>query len=282
MVDSSPSMASSPKHSSLPYLVSKKPCSMVFPKESTSENPPISEISEVLSPSTSGVLLPISSMKGQPLSLPHKVPSAGVISILKSSVPIKCNIESSKGVHLSSLPNNGGASLSSLNTAAISYSLVHPAVIVHHLASSVPSSTSALSSTGTSSTVVGSIPIPLPDVPIVQQVCSLVPREASATPYVIVSSGGPIMDSLSNLLPREVSSPPPVVVSSSGPFLVSLPSGEPSTSMERPFQEHRIYSSWVVQSNSCFIDSQAELGFVVAAPWTNQVDVEVSDLHEMD
>ncbi|KAK3225850.1 hypothetical protein Dsin_005712 [Dipteronia sinensis] len=66
-------------------------------------------------------------MKGQPLSLPHKVPSGGVISIFKSSVPIKCNIESSKEVHLSSLLNNGGAGPSSLNTVAISYSLVYPA-----------------------------------------------------------------------------------------------------------------------------------------------------------
>ena len=58
-------------------------------------------------------------MEGQPLSLPHKVPSAGVISILKYSIPIKCNIESSKGEHHSSLPKNGGAGPSSLNTAAI-------------------------------------------------------------------------------------------------------------------------------------------------------------------
>ncbi|KAK1580838.1 hypothetical protein Q3G72_000543 [Acer saccharum] len=122
MVDSSPSMASSPKHSPIPCLVSNKPCSsssLVLPKESTTENPPISEISEVLSPSISCVPLSISSMEGQPVSLSHKVPFAGVISILKSSIPIKCNIESSKGEHHSSLPNNGGAGPSLLNTAAI-------------------------------------------------------------------------------------------------------------------------------------------------------------------
>ncbi|KAK3198379.1 hypothetical protein Dsin_021794 [Dipteronia sinensis] len=70
-------------------------------------------------------------MEDQPLSLPHKSPSAGVISILKSSFPIKCNIESSKGVHLFSFPKLdsnkapilGGAGPCSLNTTDFAVTL---------------------------------------------------------------------------------------------------------------------------------------------------------------
>ncbi|KAK0597402.1 hypothetical protein LWI29_024923 [Acer saccharum] len=83
---------------------------------------------------------------------------------------------------------------------------------------------------GPSSTVVGLIPIPLPDVPIVQQVCSLLPREASPPPSVVVSLGGP------------------------------------SQSVERIFQSHGINSSRVMQSESSLIDSHVELGFVAVAP----------------
>ncbi|KAI9194110.1 hypothetical protein LWI28_003215 [Acer negundo] len=59
-----------------------------------------------------------------------------------------------------------------------------------------------------SSAGLGSIPIPFLDVPIVQQVCSLLPLEASPSPSAIVSSGGPIMKSLSSFLSRKVSPSP--------------------------------------------------------------------------
>ncbi|KAK0595194.1 hypothetical protein LWI29_004389 [Acer saccharum] len=119
---------------------------------------------------------------------------------------------------------------------------------------------------GPSSTVVGLIPIPLPDVPIVQQVCSLLPREASPPPSIVVSSGGPIMESLSSSLPHEVSPPPHVVVSSSGPIMESFSSGGPSQSVEQIFQSHGISSSRFMQSESSLIDSHVELGFVAVAP----------------
>ncbi|KAK0583025.1 hypothetical protein LWI29_032612 [Acer saccharum] len=120
-------------------------------------------------------------------------------------------------------------------------------VVVHHSASSGPSSASVLSSTCISlssppSIVVGSIPIPLPDVPIIQQVCSLLPREASPPPSVVISLGGPIIESLSSLLPHEVS-PPLIVVFSGGPIMESMPSGDLSKFVERPLWEHRISSS---------------------------------------
>ncbi|KAI9191724.1 hypothetical protein LWI28_012565 [Acer negundo] len=63
-------------------------------------------------------------------------------------------------------------------------------------------------------------------------VCSLVPREASPPPFVLVSSGGPFMEPLSSLLPCKVS--PPAVVSLGGSFMESLPLGEPNKSVEWP------------------------------------------------
>ena len=75
---------------------------------------------------------------------------------------------------------------------------------------------------------------------------------------------------------------PPVVVFSIGPIMESLPSGDPSKSLERPLREHGISSSRVVQSDSSLIDSHVELGFVAVTPWPNQVDVQVSDLDEVD
>ncbi|KAI9173846.1 hypothetical protein LWI28_007469 [Acer negundo] len=57
-------------------------------------------------------------------------------------------------------------------------------------------------SLGSSSIVVGLIPVPLPDVPNVQHVCSLLPHWASPSPYVVVSSSGPIMEPLSSSDPN--------------------------------------------------------------------------------
>ncbi|KAI9200340.1 hypothetical protein LWI28_006201 [Acer negundo] len=93
-------------------------------------------------------------------------------------------------------------------------------------------SSTCISFSGPSSTVVGSIPIPLPDVPFVQKVCSLLPCEASLPSSIVVSSDGHIMESLSSLLSREVSPRPPAVVSSGGPIMESLPSGDPTQSSE--------------------------------------------------
>ncbi|KAI9162627.1 hypothetical protein LWI28_029055 [Acer negundo] len=125
----------------------------------------------------------------------------------------------------------------------------NPMVLEATLCSSSPTSVPIC---GPSFTVVGSIPIPLLDVHIVQQVYSLLPREASSPPFVFVSSGGHIMESFSSLVPHEVS-PYPHVVSSGGLIIESLPS-----------------------------DSHVELGFVVVTPWPNQVDVEVSDPDRVD
>ncbi|KAK1552832.1 hypothetical protein Q3G72_024063 [Acer saccharum] len=127
MVVSPPSMDSSPKHSSLPCLCSKKPStsySLVPPTSSTMENPPLSETP---TSSISSVLPPISTMKDHSFPSSHKVSSDGVISILKANDSIKCNSGSNKGKHLSSQPklvlnkslNHGGAGHSSLNLAAI-------------------------------------------------------------------------------------------------------------------------------------------------------------------
>ncbi|KAK1592782.1 hypothetical protein Q3G72_030367 [Acer saccharum] len=97
MVVSPPSMDSSPKHSSLPCLCSKKPStsySLVPPTSSTMENPPLPET-------------PTSSISTNDF--------------------IKCNSGSNKGGHLSSQPklvlnkslNHGGAGHSSLNLAIV-------------------------------------------------------------------------------------------------------------------------------------------------------------------
>ncbi|KAK3229875.1 hypothetical protein Dsin_001756 [Dipteronia sinensis] len=103
MVDSSPSMDSSPKQSSLPCLGSKKPStsySMVLTTGSTMENPPLPETP---SSSISRVLPPISTMKDRHFPSPHVVSLAGVTSILKANDSIKCNNGSSKGRHCSSI-----------------------------------------------------------------------------------------------------------------------------------------------------------------------------------
>ncbi|KAI9161589.1 hypothetical protein LWI28_018887 [Acer negundo] len=88
-------------------------------------------------------------------------------------------------------------------------------------------SSTCISLSGPFSIVVGSIPFPLPDVPIVQQVCSLLPHEVSPPPSVVVSSGDRIMESLSSRLSFEDSSPPSVVVSLGGSVMESLLSGDP-------------------------------------------------------
>ncbi|KAK0575398.1 hypothetical protein LWI29_038493 [Acer saccharum] len=124
MVVSPPSMDSSPKHSSLPCIGSKKPSTSysVPPTSSTMENPPLpktptSSISSVLHPT----------MKDHSFPSPHEVSSGGVISILKANDSIKCNNGSNKREHLPSLPklilnkslNHGGAGRSSLNLATV-------------------------------------------------------------------------------------------------------------------------------------------------------------------
>ncbi|KAI9164877.1 hypothetical protein LWI28_003864 [Acer negundo] len=118
------------------------------------------------------------------------------------------------------IPSSGGCSLD--NVSSIPILGDNPVNIGGSVQASVPSSSSS-SLSRPSSTVGSLVPIPLPDVSTFQQVCSLLPREASPPPVVVVSSSGTIM---------------------------ALSSGDPSQSIDRIFRQHGISSSQSDDSNA--------------------------------
>ncbi|KAK3212740.1 hypothetical protein Dsin_017446 [Dipteronia sinensis] len=125
---------------------------------------------------------------------------------------------------------------------------------------------SSFISVETSSTVVGSIPIPLSGDLYVQQVCNIFPRKVPPPSYVVVSLGSHVMEAISLGIPSQY-----LCVG------VSVASYGLTIQDDRRIMRDGINPSRVMRLECSLSNSQTELRFIDDSSWAKQVEADDLD-----